>query len=108
MKIDAYVKDIAAAATPEDCVADAATGYPQYKFARQVHIHCPAANTSDLIVGSKGRPGVGMTVVKGTTLVLPVPNGAGQASRYDLREILVKAGTNGDDVQIMIVDPTDT
>ena len=106
MKIDSYVKDIAAATTPEDLVADAVATQPQYKFARQVHIHCPAGNTSDLIVGPKGRGGVGMTVVKGTTLILPVPNGAGQASRYDLREIVVKAGTNGDDVQILLVGPT--
>ena len=106
MKIDVYVKDLAAAATPEDLVADA--GGDQFKFARQVHVHCPAANTSDLTLISKKRGGTtGMTIVKGTTLVLPVPNGAGQASRYDLRDILVKAGTNGDDVQITIVDPTD-
>lgn len=103
MKIDIYVKDIAAAATPENLVADDGD---QFTKARRVRIHCPTANTSDLTLLTKKRGGTtGITIVKGTTYELPMPIGTGQGGRYDLREIMVKAGTNGDDVQIEILDP---
>lgn len=106
MKIDSYTKDIAAAATAENCIADPATGMPQSRYARGVMIRCPSTNTSDLLIGSRARQA--FTVAKGTTHVMPMPNGAGQASRYDLADIYVKAGTNADDVEIILIDPTDS
>ena len=102
MKIDSYSKDIASTATPENMVADA--GGDQFKFARQVLVRCPAANTSDIKIGNSKRQD--FTVAKGTTHIFPTPNGAGQSSRYDLREMFVKVGTNGDDVEIILVDAT--
>lgn len=102
MRIDSYTKDIAAAATAENIVADA-DAMP--KRAKDVVIHCPAANTSDLLVGNELRQA--FTVVKGTSLRLSDVNRAGQSGKYELDKIFVKAGTNGDDVQILLLDPSD-
>ena len=103
MRIDSYAKDIAAAATAENLIADA--GGAQYKFAKDVKIFCPTANTSDLKIGSSIRQE--FTVVKGQSVSLSEINRAGQSGKYELAEIFVKAGTNGDDVQILLVDPSD-
>lgn len=105
MRIDSYTKDIAAAATAENLIADASGSLPQFKFARDVKIFCPSANTSDLLIGSKDRQA--FTVLKGQSISLSEINRAGQSGKYELAEIFVKAGTNGDDVQILLIDPSD-
>lgn len=104
MKIDSFSKDIAASTTPENLIADASGSLPQFKFARSVIIRCPSANTSDLLLGSKDRQNT--TIAKGTSLTLPEINRTGQSGKYELAEIFVKAGTNGDDVEITLIDPS--
>lgn len=102
MKIDSYSKDIAAAATAENLVAD--SGGDQFKYARQVLVRCPSANTSDLLIGNNKRQA--FTIAKGTTHVFPVGNGPGGTGKYDLSQMYVKAGTNADDVEIILIDPS--
>lgn len=103
VRIDSYSKDIAAASTPEDIVADA--GGAQYKYAKEIFIRCPAGNTSDLLVGNRTRQG--FTVVKSSILALSsIINRMSQSEKFDLREIFIKAGTNADDVEILLVDPS--
>ena len=104
MRIDSYSKDIAAATTPEDLIADASGSLPRYKFAKSVKVRCPSANTSDLLIGSKDRQG--FTIAKGTTLDLSEVNLAGQSGKYELAAIFIKAGTNGDDVEIILTAPS--
>lgn len=103
MKLDSYLKDIAATATPENLVADSGK---QWKFAREVWVGCPAGNTSDIQLGSRDRQA--LTVVKGTVqrLTAVLKGGAGQ--RYNLEEIFVSVGSNGDDVEIMVIDPSES
>jgi hypothetical protein len=101
MKIDSYVKDIAAAATPVNLKADSGQVWAN---AKDVLIFCPSTNTSDLLIGSKSRQS--FTVVKGQSVRLGEINRTGQSGKYDLGEIYVKAGTNGDDVQICLIDPS--
>lgn len=102
MKIEGYTKDIAATATPVNLVAPSGVAF---KFAKDVLIRCPAANTSDLKIGSAARQE--FTVVKSTFVALSEINRAGQSAKYSLADIYVKAGTNGDDVEICLVDPSD-
>lgn len=102
MKLDSYSKDIAAAVTAENLVAD---GGKQWKFAREVWVGCPTGNTSDLLIGSKDRQG--LTIPKGTVQRLSAVLKAGAGQRYNLEEIFVKAGTNGDDVEVMVIDPSE-
>lgn len=101
MKIDSYAKDLAAATTPENLIADSGN---QWRHAREVVITCPAANTSDLTIGSRERQD--FVVAKGTSLRLSFINRTGQAGNYELANIWVKAGTNADDVQILLIDPS--
>lgn len=100
MKIDGYSKTIALAATPENLVADSGD---QPLYAKSIRIFCPASNTSDLMVGSVSRQGY--AVPKGTSISLEQINRAGQAGKFSLANIWVKAGTNGDSVQILLSDP---
>ena len=55
-------------------------------------------------------PGVGADAYNGQQFQQFDANGtanrAGQDQLIDLQEIIIKAGTNGDDVQILLVDPT--
>ena len=104
MRIDSFIKDLAAASTPENLIADSSGSLPQFKFARAVIIRCPSTNTSDLSVGSKDRQS--SLIIKGTSLELPEINRAGQSGKYELAEIFVKAGTNGDDVEVILIDPS--
>jgi len=101
--IDSYTKDIASAATAENAVADA--GGDVFKFAKDVIIHCPAGNTSDLLLGNRTRQA--FTIVKGTSQRIgSILTRTSQAGKFDLREIFIKAGTNADDVEILLVEPS--
>lgn len=106
MRIDSFTKDIAASSTPENLIADASGSLPQFKFARSVIIACPSANTSAIQIGSKDRQNT--TIPKGTALTLPEINRTGQSGKYELAEIFVKVGTNGDDVEITLIDPSNS
>lgn len=102
IKIEGYTKDIAAAATAVDATAPSGT---IYKYAKEVLIRCPSANTSDLKIGSRTRQE--FTVVKGTQVELStITNRMSQSDKYQLQELFIKAGTNGDDVEILLVDPS--
>lgn len=102
MKIEGYTKDIAATATPVNLLAPSGVAP---KFAKDVIIRCPAANGSDLKIGAFGRQE--FTVPKGTFIQLSEINRTGQSCKYTLADIYVKAGTNGDDVEVCLVDPSD-
>jgi len=102
MRIDSYVKDIASAATAENLIADSGA---MPKFAKDVRVFCPSANTSDLLIGNEIRQAY--SVLKGQSVILSEINRAGQSGKYELASIFVKAGTNGDDVQILLIDPSD-
>lgn len=101
MKIDSYTKTIAATATPVNMVAD--TG-KSWSDAREVIVTCPSGNTSDLTIGSKARQT--FVVAKGTSLRLSEINRAGGSGRFELSDMWIKAGTNGDTVSILLVDPS--
>lgn len=100
MKIDGYSKTIAAAATPVNLIASSGD---QPIYAKSVRIACPASNTSDLMIGSVARQQY--VVAKGTSVSLEEINRAGQSGKFSLAHIWVKAGTNGDVVQILLSDP---
>lgn len=96
--IDSYSKDIAAAVTAENLVKDGGG----YKKASTVLITCPSANTSDLLLGVSSSQDI--LIPKGTTLNLrAVLNRMGFEDEFDLEQLYIKAGTNGDDVGIMIM-----
>lgn len=102
LTIDSYSKDIAAAAAPEDVIADSGA---KWKFALDVVIRCPSGNTSDLLIGNRTRQG--FSVIKGTEMRLStVLNRMSQSGKFKLEEIFVKAGTNGDDVEILLIQPS--
>jgi hypothetical protein len=101
MKIDGYSKTIALAATPENLVADSGD---KPLYAKSVRIACPASNASDLMIGSVSRQQ--FTIPKGTSIDLEQINRAGQAGKFSLKDIWVKAGTNGDAVQVLVSDPS--
>lgn len=104
MTIEGYTKDIAATGTPVNAVAPSGVAY---KFAKDVVIRCPAGNTSDLKIGSRARQE--FTVAKGTNeRMTTIMNAMSQSGKFRLEEIFIKAGTNGDDVEILLIDPSTT
>lgn len=99
LELDSYAKTIAAAATPENAVAGSGA---TYKYAKEVILK---AGTSQLTVGSRTRQG--LTVAAGQTLVLSsVLNRVSTPARYNLEELFLRVATNGDAVQILLIDPS--
>lgn len=99
--IEGYTKDIAATGTPVDATAPSGA---KHKYALDVVIYCPAGNTSDLKIGSRARQE--FTVKKGESVRMStVMNKMSQSAKFLLGELFIKAGTNGDDVEIMLVGP---
>lgn len=106
MRIDSYSKTIALATTPVNLVAAASGTLPQYIKAHQVFIRCPSSNTSDILIGSSDRQV--FTVLKGTMINLSHISKTGQSGSYELDKIFVKAGTNNDVVEILLLDPANS
>ena len=102
IQLDSYTKDLAASATAENLVADSGA---QWKFARSVIIRAVPGNTGNLTVGNVTRQAT--LLDGGEVLTLPVIiNNAGASAKYALEEIFVKADTNGDDVIITLIEPS--
>lgn len=102
MQIQGYSKTIAATATPVNVQN---VGGTVFKFAKELIIQCPAGNTSDIKIGN--REGQAFTVAKGTRVELStISNRMSQSDKYDLTETFILAGTNGDKVEIIAIDPT--
>lgn len=103
LTIDSYSRTIAAAATAES-ISDA-TVATAFKFARDVVIHCPAGNTTDIKLGNRTRQG--FTIAKGTSERLStIMNNMSQSGKFRVAEIFVKAGTDGDKAEILLVAPS--
>lgn len=101
--IDSYVRTIALAATAETIVDP--TVATASKYARDVIVRCPTGNTSDIKLGNRSRQG--FTIAKGTSERLStIMNNMSQSGRFLLAEIFVKAGTNADTVEILLVHPS--
>lgn len=103
LTIDSYSKDIAAVATAEDIVADAGV---KWKFAKDVILKAPAGNTSDILVGNRTRQAFPLLAAGDELRLSSILNLMSASSKYDLSEIFVKAGTNGDDIHILLIDPS--
>lgn len=93
-KIVSATKDIAAAATPEAISATAI-------LTSKVWIQCPAANTSDLLIGDATTRVY--VVPKGTSIEIGNIDNERGTEEINLADIWVKAGTNGDDVNFLYV-----
>ncbi len=104
LTIDSYSKDIAASATAENIVAD--SGGEQFKFAKDVILKVPAGNTSDMLVGNRARQAFPLLATGDEVRLSSILNLMSQSAKFDLREIFVKAGTNGDDIHILLIDPS--
>ena len=92
-----YVKDIADANTPENLVPDDASIVKALK----VVVQCPSGNTSDLLLG--GKDAQLFVILKGTYFEIPdALIQTGNSSLKELSNIWVKAGTNGDDVIVLV------
>lgn len=102
MTLDSYTKDIANTAQPENLVADTGT---QWKFAREVIVQCPSGNSSPVSIGSRERQE--FEIAAGEQQRIASVNRAGQSLKLDLSKIWVSAGTNGDDVTILLIDPSE-
>lgn len=99
--VDSYVKDIAASATPENLIADSGD---QWKFAREIVLRAPSGNSSPLLIGTATRRA--WTLAAGAELRLStVINRMSQSTKYSLADIWVQAQANGDDVEILLLDP---
>lgn len=101
MRTDAYSKTIALATAPVNLIASSGA---QPIYARDIFIRCPSTNISDLLIGNVTRQG--FTIPKGTTINLSEVNRAGQSGKYELSTIFIKAGTNNDVVEILLIDPS--
>ena len=94
-----YVKDIAASATPENLVPDDGS----VTKAKKVIVQCPLGNSSDLLLG--GSDSQDFVVTKGTSFEIPdTLIQTGNSSIKNLADIWVKAGTNGDNVVVLLMD----
>lgn len=103
IEIDTYTKDIAATATPENLIADA--GGAQWKYAKRVILRAPASNSTALLIGNEDRRV--WSLAAGAEVTLPsILNRMSQSGKYDLAKIFVEAQTNGDDVDIILIDPS--
>lgn len=106
MQIQGFSMTIAAAATPMS-VSDGLksnAGYVANQYAFDVVIQCPSANTSALLIGN--REGQGFSIAKGTEVRLStIMNRMSQSARFVLSELFVKAGTNGDKAEILLIGP---
>lgn len=99
--LDSYQVTIALATTPQPAVAPSGD---VWKYATEVVIQCPATNTSDIVVGGPSRQA--FIVAKGTSLALSsVLNRQSQSAKFDLTQIYIKAGTNSDKANILLVQP---
>lgn len=105
MKIDSYIKTLAAS-TPTDLIAAVSGVLPQFKYARAIQIRCPSGNTNDLSLGSEQRQNT--LVAKGTVMLLPEINRAGQSGKYELAKIMVSSAHAGDTVEITLLDCSDS
>lgn len=92
-KIVSAEKTVAAAATPEALAASGATPHLQ--------IQCPAANTSDILIGDSS--GQLWRVAKGTSIDLGSVDNERGVEVINLADVYVKAGTNGDKAVFMYV-----
>lgn len=99
LTIDSYTKTIAASATPENAIA--ASG-AQFRYAKEVILR---AGTSTLTIGNRTRQG--LTVATGQSITLSsVLNRVSTPARYDLQELFLRVATNGDAVQILLIEPS--
>lgn len=98
MLIESYEVDVPAAATAVSILKSG-----QSNKACEVWLAAKSTNAADnMLVGN--RAGQVFPLLKASPIKLAeVLNRMGYASEYDLSEIFVKAGTNGDDVCVMLV-----
>ena len=105
-QIQGFSMTIAAAATPMDVAAGLASnsGYVKNKYAFDVVIQCPSGNTSAISIGN--REGQAFSIAKGSEVRLStIMNRMSQSARFVLSELFVKAGTNGDKAEILLIGP---
>lgn len=105
-QIQGFSMTIAAAATPMSVAQGlkAAAGYVQNQYAFDVVIQCPSTNTSALLIGN--REGQGFSIAKGAEIRLStIMNRMSQSARFTLAELFVKAGTDGDKAEILLIGP---
>lgn len=106
LQIQGFSMTIATAATPKS-VADglkAAAGYVQNQYAFDVVIQCPSSNTSALMIGN--REGQAFSIAKGASVrMTTIMNRMSQSARFVLSELFVKAGTDGDKAEILLIGP---
>lgn len=107
LKIDSYSKDLASNAVAENIQADSGK---IWKFAKDVILKADNANTGSIKVGNRDRQSFPLypTTDSGDEIRLSsIINRMSQSDKYYLEEIFVLCTTNGDDIHIMLIDPSD-
>lgn len=106
LQISGYSITITTATVPQSVAIPTTGGITKHQYAYDVVIRCPSGNTSDLTIGS--REGQAFTIVKGTSeRMSTIMNRMSQSARFVLSEMFVKAGTNGDKAEILLIGPSD-
>lgn len=106
LEVSGYSITVAAAATAQPASIATTAGITRHKFAYDVVIRCPSGNTSDITIGN--REAQGYTIAKGTSERLStIMNRMSQSAKFVLDELFIKAGTNGDKAEILLIGPCD-
>lgn len=106
LEISGYSITIASTATPQQVSIPTTGGITRHKYAFDVVIKCPSGNTSALLIGN--REGQAFSIDKGLEVRLStIMNRMSQSARFKLDELFVKAGTNGDKAEILLIGPDD-
>lgn len=104
--ISGYSITIASTTVPQAVSIPTTAGITRHKFAFDVVIKCPSSNTTAILIGS--REGQAFSIDKGLSERLStIMNRMSQSGRYKLDEIFVKAQTNGDKAEILLIGPED-
>lgn len=103
--VDSYDKDIAASGTPENLIADPDLPRVQWKYAKEVIIKTPTGNSGIVYLGSEDRqnfPLPANTEIRLSSII----NRMSQSGKFDLANIYVRVASNGDDINVLLIDPT--
>lgn len=107
--IDSYEKTIASTATPVNVQASSGA---VWIYAKDVVIKAVPGNTTPILIGNRTRQAFTLAPVDADAYAAEeirlstLMNRMSQSAKFDLREIFVKAGTNGDKFQVLLIDPT--
>ena len=106
LQVSGYSITITAAATPQAVNNPTTMGITPHKYAYDVVIQCPSSNTSALTIGN--REGQAFSIAKGASVrMTTIMNRMSQSARFVLSELFVKAGTDGDKAEILLIGPDD-